>query len=266
LIVSVSTWYRKRWRELCVAAIIVVLFVGVTWYMLENPYNQTFGTTITQVPLHGKYVALTFDDGPNPPYTDDIVQYLHQQHVPATFFVVGSAVAKYPDSVRREAQYGNAIGNHSWDHAHLVLETRRHIHNELAATDQAIFDATGQHTTLFRPPFGARDYAVIQVAHDMGYQVIMWSVPLARDWENPPPQVIADRIVRHVSNGSIIVLHDGNKGKAGDRGPSVEATKLIVTQLRAEGYQFVTVPQLIALGVSADRTPPPGSDDMGGEP
>ena len=124
------------------AAIIVVLLVGVTWYLLENPYNQTFGTTITQVPLHGKYVALTFDDGPNPPYTDDIVQYLHQQHVPATFFVVGIAVAKYPESVRREAQYGNAIGNHSWDHAHLVLETRRHIHNELAATDQAIFDAT----------------------------------------------------------------------------------------------------------------------------
>lgn len=248
------------------ALAIVIVFVCVAWYMLENPYNQTFGQTVTQVRLHGKYVALTFDDGPNPPYTDDIVQYLHEQHVPATFFVVGRAVTKYPESVRREAEYGNAIGNHSWDHAHLVLETRRHIESELAATDQAIFAATGEHTNLFRPPFGARDYAVIQVAHAMGYQVIMWSVPLARDWENPPPAVIANRIVRQVTDGSIIVLHDGNKGRGGDRQASVDATKLIVTQLRAQGYKFVTVPQLIALGVSAEKTPPPGTDPLGGEP
>jgi peptidoglycan/xylan/chitin deacetylase (PgdA/CDA1 family) len=69
-----------------------------------------------------------------------------------------------------------------------------------------------------------------------------------------------------VSDGAIIVLHDGNKGKGGNRESTVEATKLIVSQLRDDGYQFVTVPQLIALGVSAERTPPPGSDDMGGEP
>jgi len=259
-------WWGKHWREVGIAAAIVLVAIGAIWYLLENPYNQTFGPTVTQVPLHARYVALTYDDGPNPPYTDEIVEWLHQQHVPATFFVVGMAVSKYPESVKREARYGDAIGNHSWDHAHLVLETRRHIARELATTDDAIFNATGEHTKLFRPPFGARDYAVIQVARSMGYEVIMWSVPLARDWEDPPPQVIANRILRYVGGGSIIVLHDGNKGKSGDRAPTVEATKLIVTQLRAQGYQFVTVPQLIALGVSAERTPPPGSDDMGGEP
>jgi peptidoglycan/xylan/chitin deacetylase (PgdA/CDA1 family) len=266
LSVAVRAWARKRWRALVLMCLAVIVAVGVTWYLLENPYNQAFGPTVTQVPMHARYVALTFDDGPNPPYTDEIVQYLHDQHVPATFFVVGMAVQKYPDSVRREVEDGDAIGNHSWDHAHLVLETRSHIHHQLEMTDQAIFDATGEHTTLFRPPFGARDYAVIQVARSMGYQVIMWSVPLARDWENPSPQVIANRITRHVSDGAIIVLHDGNKGKGGNRESTVEATKLIVSQLRDDGYQFVTVPQLIALGVSAERTPPPGSDDMGGEP
>ena len=240
--------------------------MGVLWYLLENPNNQAFGPTVTHVPMRGKYVALTYDDGPNPPYTDEIVEYLHDQHVPATFFLVGMAVQKYPDTVKREVQYGDAIGNHSWDHSHLVLESRKHIRHQLEQTDQAIFDATGEHTRMFRPPFGARDYAVIQVAHAMGYQVIMWSVPLARDWENPPPQVIANRITRYVGDGAIIVLHDGNKGRPGNRESTVEATKLIVSQLRADGYQFVTVPQLIALGVSAERTPPPGSDDMGGEP
>ena len=257
---------RSRWRECCIAATVVAGVVGLVWYLLENPYNQTFGRTVTEVTTTGKYVALTFDDGPNPPYTDQIVEYLHDQKVPATFFVVGMAVEKYPDSVKREIDYGDAIGNHSWDHAHLVLETRAHIHHELQATDDAIVKATGVHTNLFRPPFGARDYAVIQVAHDMGYQVIMWSVPLPRDWEDPSPRVIADRVLKHVENGSIIVLHDGNKGRSGDRGATVEAVKLLVPELRAQGYRFVTVPQLIALGISAEKTPQPSIDDMGGEP
>ena len=257
---------RSRWRECCIGAAAVAAVVGLVWYLLENPYNQTFGRTVSEVPTTGKYVALTFDDGPNPPYTDQIAEYLHEQKVPATFFVVGMAVEKYPDSVKREIEYGDAIGNHSWDHAHLVLETRHHIRYELQATDDAIVKATGVHTNLFRPPFGARDYAVIQVAHDMGYQVIMWSVPLPRDWEDPSPRVIADRVLRHVENGSIIVLHDGNKGRGGDREATVEATKLLVPELRAQGYRFVTVPQLIALGVSTENTPQPSSDNIGGEP
>jgi peptidoglycan/xylan/chitin deacetylase (PgdA/CDA1 family) len=266
MITSLGAWVRRRWREIAGACFVIAATIGVTWYFLENPYNQTFGNTVTDVPQSGKYVALTYDDGPNPPYTDEIVDYLHKEKVPATFFLVGMAVAKYPASVKREVDDGNAVGNHSWDHAHLVLETRRHIQRQIEMTDQAIFDASGEHTKLFRPPFGARDYAVIQVAHDLGYQVIMWSVPLARDWERPAPQVIADRVTRRVTNGSIIVLHDGNKGIGGDREPTVEATKLIVQELRAQGYQFVTVPELMRLGVYSGGTPPPGSDDMGGEP
>ncbi|HXM17774.1 MAG TPA: polysaccharide deacetylase family protein [Candidatus Tumulicola sp.] len=249
---------RRHWRLFAAAAAIGVLLAGLTWFVMENPYNQTFGYTITRVPNTEKLVALTFDDGPNPPYTDQIVEYLHQQHVPATFFVVGRAVERYPDVVRREAEYGNALGNHSWDHAHLVLETRRHIRSELEQTDAAIVKASGVHTNLFRPPFGARDYAVIGVAHDLGYQVIMWSAPLPRDWERPPPDVIAARVLKYVSSGSIIVLHDGNKGRGGDRSNTVEATKLIVSALRQQGYRFVTVPELMRLGL-APSTPAVGA-------
>jgi peptidoglycan-N-acetylglucosamine deacetylase len=246
---------RRYWRYAAAAVLLGGALLGVTWSVMENPYSQTFGNTITSVPLKDKYIALTFDDGPNPPYTDQIVEYLHQQHVHATFFVVGRAVEKYPDVVRREVEYGDAIGNHSWDHAHLILETRRHIRSELEQTDAAIVSATGVHTKLFRPPFGARDYAVIGVAHDLGYQVIMWSVPLPRDWEHPPPDVIASRVMKYASSGSIIVLHDGNKGRPGDRSNTVEATKLIVSALRAEGYQLVTVPELIRLGLAPQNTP-----------
>ncbi len=228
--------------------VILAVVLCVLWYFLENPKNQTFGNTITSVPLHQKVVALTFDDGPNPPYTNQIVDYLHSQHVPATFFVVGRAVAAYPDVVRKEVQTGNALGNHTWDHAHLVLESSRHIQQEIEQTDAIIRRVTGVHTMLFRPPFGARDYAVVSVARRMGYEVIMWSEPLPKDWQGPPPTVIRDRVLRYVKDGDIIVLHDGNRGKGGNRQNTVEATKLIVEALRARGYGFVTVPELLRLG------------------
>jgi peptidoglycan-N-acetylglucosamine deacetylase len=252
---------KKRWLW-AIALVLLVVILGSLWYVLENPKNQTFGHTVNQVPLHQKVVALTFDDGPNPPYTNEIVDYLHSRHVVATFFVVGRAVQQYPDVVRDEVKDGNALGNHSWDHAHLILERSPHIAREISQTDAAIQKAAGVTTRLFRPPFRERDYAVIAVARKMGYQVILWSVPLPGDWENPPPTVVRDRVLRYVKDGSIIVLHDGNRGKSGDRHVSVEATKLIVEALQKQGYRFVTVPELLHLGYLESHKTAPGPDIM----
>lgn len=244
------------WRRVGIAFGIIVVLLAALWYFLENPASQMFGNTVTRVPLHQKIVALTYDDGPNPPYTNEIVDYLHAQHLVATFFVVGRAVEAHPEVVRLEVADGNALGNHTWDHAHLVLETSRHIARELSLTDAAIVKATGVHTRLFRPPFGARDYAVINVARRMGYQVIMWSVPLPRDWQNPSPNVIRDRVLPYVRDGSIIVLHDGNRGRTGNREATVQATRLIVQALETQGYRFVTVPELIKLGRAEGKNAP----------
>lgn len=246
---------RRSWRLIAVVGVGVALVLAATWYILENPFSQTFGHTITQVPVHQKVVALTFDDGPNPPYTNEIVQYLHAHHAVATFFDVGIAVDKYPDAVRLEVQNGDAVGNHTWDHAHLVLESKRHIEREITLTDAAIFRAAHVHTRLFRPPFGARDYAVISVAHRMGYDIIMWSVPLPRDWQRPAPNIIAARVLRYVKDGSIITLHDGNRGRGGNRENSVEATKIIVDTLQKQGYRFITVPELMRLGYEQSKHP-----------
>lgn len=264
MIARVSDRVLRHWRQLVVTLGVVAVLVAILWYYLENPVSQTFGNTVTQVPIKQKVVALTFDDGPNPPYTNQIVDYLCKEHVPATFFVVGRAVAKYPDIVRKEARCGDAVGNHSWDHAHLVLESRAHLINELKMTDAAIYRATGRHSHLFRPPFGARDFTVINEAHRLGYQVIMWSVPLPRDWQNPPPKVIEERVMSKVKDGSIIVLHDGNRGKPGDRKNTVAATKLIVRDLEEQGYRLVTVPELIRLGYEQGALPP-GPTEYEGE-
>jgi len=247
---------KKYWRQIAALVIALAVLIALVWYVVENPVSQLFGPTVTQVPLHQKYVALTFDDGPNPPYTNEIVDYLHAARVPATFFVVGMAVARHPEVLRLEVADGNAIGNHSWSHAHMVLETRAHMRRQIAQTADEIQAVSGVRTSLFRPPYGARDFAVIGVARSLGYQVIMWSVPLPRDWQNPPPQVIAARVLGHVGDGSIIVLHDGNRGLPGDRSSTVAATKLIVTALRREGFRFVTVPQLLQLGYRQGAAPP----------
>lgn len=260
---TIKRFFTRNWRALAVGVGGAIAIVILLWYVTESPKNQLWGPTVTSEPIKQKVVALTFDDGPNPPYTDRIVEYLHAQHVPATFFVVGEAVQAHPDSVRRESAYGNAIGNHTWDHAHLVLLSRTHIERELTSTEDEIQRVTGVHTLLFRPPFGARDFRVISVAHQLGLQVIMWSVPLPADWTRPPPRVIADRVLRYVRDGSIIVLHDGNKGHGADRSNTVEATKLIVSELQKKGFRFVTVPELEKLGYAEGATPPPGPTEYG---
>ncbi len=241
-----------------VIACALLALLGFWIYELsENPGNQLFGKTLVSGPDDQRVVALTFDDGPNPPYTNAILEVLEREHVHATFFVVGRAVAAYPSVVRREVNDGDAIGNHTWSHAHMILMDAGQVRDSLSRTDAAIYRATGVHTRIMRPPFGARDWLVLDQVRRLGYTPVMWSVPLARDWEGPPPQVIAKRIMPYVRDGSIIVLHDGNRGivcgyarvspKTCDRHSDIEATRLIVEALKREGYRFVTVPELLAL-------------------
>ena len=256
-------FFRRHSRKAALIAALALALLVAFWYITENPRSQMWGKTITSEPLTKKVVALTFDDGPNPPYTDEIVDYLHSQHVKATFFVVGMAVAAHPASVRREAAYGDAIGDHTWDHPHLVVLTHAHISREISTTRDIIQQVAGVRTNLFRPPFGQRDVAVINIAHQLGFQVIMWSVPLPGDWQQPAPSLIASRVLRNVHDGSIIVLHDGNRGRGGDRKNTVAATELIVAGLKKQGYRFVTVPELIRMGYAQSTKPAPGPTEYG---
>ncbi len=236
-------------------AVLAALLAYAGYKVVEDPGNQLFGKTVVAGPSDAREVALTFDDGPNPPYTDRILDVLRSEHVHATFFVVGRAVNAYPATLRRIAREGHAIGNHTWDHSHLLVQSRTTMRSELRRTDAAIFRASGVHSRLMRPPFGARDFAVIDEARAEGYTVVMWSVPLPNDWDRPGDAAIASRVLAHVGDGSIIVLHDGNRGivcggttapAVCDRGQDVAATRRIVEALRARGYRFVTIPQLLA--------------------
>jgi peptidoglycan-N-acetylglucosamine deacetylase len=249
-------------------AVVLAIAIFAAYEFIESPENQLLGKTVVSGPADEKVVALTYDDGPNPPYTDRILDVLRRERVHATFFVVGRAVDAYPQLALRESREGHAIGNHTWDHVHLIMLTRGGVRDSLQRTDAAIFRATGKHSQIMRPPFGARDWIVLSEVHRLGYTPIMWSMPLPQDWEDPPPSVIAHRVLSQVHDGSIIVLHDGNRGivcawssvpqQVCDREADIEATRLIVEALKRDGYRFVTIPELLQL--RAMHTPVHGSE------
>lgn len=254
-----------------VALVLLAAGIFAAYEVVENPANQLFGKTLVSGPTDRRVVALTYDDGPNPPYTDEILGVLRAEHVRATFFVVGRAVQAYPGVVRREAEDGNAIGNHTWSHGHLVLYDTGGLRRTLERTDAAIYAATKQHTRIMRPPFGSRDWLVLDEVRKLGYTPVMWSVPLANDWEYPPAHVIASRVLAYAQDGAIIALHDGNRGivcsnarvspRTCDRSSDVEATRIIVEALKREGYRFVTIPELLHM----DAHPPMRTASRAGE-
>src|SRR5258706_15991908 len=193
-------------------------------------------------------IALTFDDGPNPTYTPQVLSILQQYGVNATFFVIGEQVQAYPNLVQQEHAAGHIVGNHSWNHPYLTTLAADDIHTQLSNTSNAIEQATGVRPSFFRPPYGAYNYQVLLQASNLGLQSILWSVD-PQDWNGPPSSdIIIQRVLNMAHNGSIILLHDGG----GNRSQTVAALPTIITQLRIRGYRLVTVPQLINYAAQAN--------------
>jgi peptidoglycan/xylan/chitin deacetylase (PgdA/CDA1 family) len=180
-------------------ALAAAALLGLGSYYLyklaELPQSQVLGPTITHGSTARHAVALTYDDGPNPPDTDGILMILRAHHAHATFFVNGIAAQTAPQTLKRMHAEGNEIENHGWDHGHLeALLTAAQIDAQLARTDDAIAGATGSHTHYLRPPFGLRDRAVIDEAAKRGYATVMWTGALG--WGLGPDRTRDDRRAR----------------------------------------------------------------------
>ncbi|MGZ4123257.1 MAG: polysaccharide deacetylase family protein [Tumebacillaceae bacterium] len=192
-----------------------------------------------------KLVALTFDDGPDNRYTAKILDILKENNVKATFFVVGVHAKEYPDLVRRIVDEGNAIGNHSWDHGQLSKMNKTQVQSEIDRADQQLFSILGFHPALFRPPYGETTKDAVQECRDNGYKLIDWSVD-TRDWAGAPTPQIMKTVNAQLYPGGIILQHSAG-GKNGDLNNTVAATQEMIQTLKAQGYQFVTVPQLLGI-------------------
>jgi peptidoglycan-N-acetylglucosamine deacetylase len=197
----------------------------------------------TKTPVHAPvlgYPLLTFDDGPNPYYTPQVLAILQKYGVKATFFDVGYLVADYPSIVRQECNEGNIVANHSWSHPVLTYLAAQAILSQLTSTTKAIQAAIGVRPTFFRPPYGATNNIVLTQARNLGYTTVLWDGS-AGDWKLPGVGVITSKLLSYVRDGAILLLHDGG----GNRAQTVAALPTIITTLENRGYKFVTIQKLV---------------------
>jgi peptidoglycan/xylan/chitin deacetylase (PgdA/CDA1 family) len=222
-------------------AVAVAVAVG---YQSMAPTGQWYGRTFVGRRPGTKQLALTYDDGPNDPHTLRLLEVLAKHQVRATFFLVGRYVKQRPDIVCAIAQAGHAIGNHTFTHPLLTFKTQAEIRQELSDCNAALRDAIGQHSHLFRPPFGGRRPAVLRIAGELGLEPVMWNVT-GYDWNAPPAEVIEKKVSNQIRGGNVILLHDGGHKQMGaDRAQTVLATDRLIARHKAEGYEFVTVPTM----------------------
>ncbi len=227
---------------------IVLFFVASVSY--ANMNNRTNLDDL--VYWHGDQsepkIALTFDDGPNEPYTSEILDILKKYNVKATFFVLGKNVESYPLTIKRIAEEGHVIGNHTYSHPYLLFESKTQFKYQIKRTEQDIMRFAGVRPYLFRSPYGVDNKWIYSAAKQMGYLTIEWSVTGNNGGKEIRPEQIANYVLKGTENGSIILLHDGDRLiRHADRSHIVKALPFIIESLEKKGYQFVTVPKLIGL-------------------
>lgn len=200
----------------------------------ESQDSLSTETSQEDVDPDQKMIALTFDDGPEPVNTPKLLKLLKKENVPATFFLVGQNVDKYPEVVRSIADYGQGIGNHTYNHQDLTTLNEEQTRDEIEATDQAVKKITGEKPKYFRPPYGALNSSA---AAWINRPIIQWSVD-SEDWQSKNQQLIIEKVISTAYDGSIILLHDIHEA-------TIAAVPEIITTLKNEGYSFVSLDTLL---------------------
>lgn len=223
-------------------------------------------TTWSQVRVNEPVIAITFDDGPHPTLTPQLLDMLKQRGIHATFFVIGSMAKEHPEILQRALREGHEIGNHSYTHPNLGKMSDDGVRRELTGTKDVITNAISRPVTLMRPPYGSITNVQKKLVHgDLGYKIILWDVdPL--DWKDRNSASVSRRILEGTHKGSIILAHDIHK-------TTVDAMPTVLDGLLAKGFRFATVSELLAMELPPDPkaprppvakprpTPPPGVPD-----
>ena len=159
--------------------------------------------------------------------------------------MLGRFVQQKPEIVRALAAAGHAIGNHSWDHPRLIFASNAELRRQVEQTQSAIFDACGVTPTLFRPPYGGRRPGTLQAVRALGLEPVMWNVT-CYDWKATSADKVVAHAQRQIQGGDVILMHDGDqKAMGSDRSHTVEATERMISKYKAEGYQFVTISEMM---------------------
>lgn len=223
-----------------IAALMLVLFTILSFSYKAEAAVSTY---VTKGTTTSKVVALTFDDGSDGTNINTILRTLAAHNVKATFFLTGSGARKHQNSIRYIVGHGHQIGNHSYSHPNFTKLTAAQVKSELDKTESTIKAITGKSTKpLFRAPFGAVNSTVLSRVGNAGYtHTIQWNIDTV-DWKGVSSKAITDKVVNNIVPGSIVLMHTG-AGASGTPG----ALPGMITKLKAKGYSFVTVSQLLNL-------------------
>ena len=221
---------------------------GTTVNRLEEltgtPSAQDSSVSLSVAPStlrSGPRIALTFDDGPYPPYTERLLDVLRAKGARATFFIVAAQAEQYPALVRRMAAEGHTVGLHAYQHRDFLRLTAEEQERDLQTGKAVLASITGREVRFWRPPHGFRDLVGMRAAQRLGLQVVNWSL-MPRDWTGIDKEEIFRRVREKARDGDIVLLHDGDSpyGVA-SRQPTVEAAALLIDSLRAAGYDVVSL-------------------------
>lgn len=251
-----SVPYKVVWGD-TIYKISVKLGVSNAKLIQENPQiknpNQIYPGQVLNVPDKSlrmtymgpgnkKVIALTFDDGPEDIYTPQILKILKEKQVKATFFVMGQQVRAYPKLLNQIHMEGHAIGNHTWNHPNIATLTDAQMIQTVQSTNDEIKKVTGVQTNLFRPPYGSMKDSQIETLNKLGYRSISWTID-SLDWNGTSANIILSRVNVRALPGGIVLMHNFKDARKLDG--MIEALPKMIDNLRAQGYEFVTVPQLI---------------------
>jgi peptidoglycan-N-acetylglucosamine deacetylase len=225
---------------------LIVLLIGSTPVAEANVYKrfkfEKTGQVFWDIKTKKKLVALTFDDGPDPIFTPQILDALAKYDAKATFFVIGAEAEKYPEIIRREANEGHEIANHTYRHHFRDHFQPNKLKEELAKTSKVIERLSGQTPSLYRPHSGYYNEMIVNTAVNNGYRVVLWSWHQdTKDWKRPGIGKITQNVVSDTKPGDIVIFHDAG----GDRKQTVKAVENILKILYQKGYKCVTVSELL---------------------
>ena len=228
---------------LITAGSLAILFL--LYYLFISPTSQVFGYFPYRIKTDEKVVALTFDDGPNSPFTEGILEILKLHNIKATFFVVGKNLERMPGLGRLIVENGHTLGNHSYSHAfHKYLISTSFV-SEITKNQVIIEHITGKRPALFRPPWLFRQPWLLHTAKTNGLLPVSGAFSNALEVFQPSAEWLTKRVLNKVEPGMILIFHDGNNAKNGNRKQTVRTIDLLIPKLIARGYRLVTVDQLL---------------------
>ncbi len=231
---------------------VVVAAIVLLWLYAPRP----IGTSIFSIPGNDKVVALTIDDGPNPPYTEQLLEVLEEEGVRATFFVVGKYAEAYPDSVRRIIAAGHQVGNHLYDDKIPAFMSQKKVKEWLDLTESKLRELGARGPIRYRAPRLMVGLHTTRMMRARGEPHVA-ALVFGDDWMTQKPERITEVVLKHTKPGSIIVLHDGYDAKPNTyRGGSVEAARNVIRELKQRGYRFLTIEEVLDRVAAAQEQVP----------